>query len=113
MESKDNIYRLQVKRKMDDLSKLCYQNNMPCFFVVAVGDKPNGKLDLRIASYLPETMYAETEDTVFADLINVTNGFSTIPPTDRANFALDMDDLMLPPDLEDSENMDETEDIGD
>ncbi len=112
MESKDTIYKQQIKRKMEDLAKLCYQNNMPCFFVVAVGDKPESKkdkdknpsadkkLDLRISSYLPETMYADTNDTVFADLINVTNGFTTVPPTDRSAFALDADDLALPPDID-------------
>ena len=142
MESKDAIYRQQIKKKVEDLAKLCYQNNMPCFFVVAVGDvseeqgkkaakNPNRnkkqtkymfsdagvtshspaddghlmvkKLDTRVVSYLPESMYADTEDSAFSDLINVVNGFTTVPPNDKSNFALDMDELQLPPGVDDED----------
>ncbi len=111
MESKEEIYKTQIKKKIDELAKICYQNNVPCFFVVAIGDKQedggkkkrlninDSKLDLKVMSYLPETMNADTKDPVFSDLVNVVNGFTTVPPADRSVFALDADDLALPPDL--------------
>ena len=109
MESKEQVYKNQVKKKIDELAKICYQNNMPCCFVVAVGDKAlakgeerneHDKLELKITSYIPETMNVDTTDTVFSDIINVTNGFTTQPPTDRSVFALEAGDLELSPDLE-------------
>ncbi len=111
MENKEQLYVNNVKAKVDELAKLCYQYNLPCFLAIAVGDKKpktkaekesskTAKLDLKVTTYLPEMLYVETEDTVFSDFINVMNGFTTVPPNDRSNFAIDADALALPPDLE-------------
>ncbi len=111
MESKENVYKNIIQKPAEELAKKCYQNGIPCMFVMAVGEHQNlnkenrrgekdGRLELKILSYLPETLAIETKDTVFSDMINVVNGFTTVPPNDNSNFALDMDDLALPPDLE-------------
>ena len=110
MESKEQIYKTQIKKKMEELSQICYKHNIPCFFVVAIGDREKtkkndtedieGKLELRSVTYVPETLYCETKDTVFSDFVNVMNGFTTVPPTDKSTFELDADDLSLPPDIE-------------
>lgn len=110
MDSKENVYKTYVKKKMEELAQICYSNNLPCFFVVAVGDQPKSKdntkqdkLDLRSITYVPETLHCKTSDTVFSDFINVMNGFSTVPPADKSQFELDADDLSLPPDLDNAE----------
>lgn len=112
MESKEQVYKTQIKKKMEELAQICYRNNMPCFFVVAVGDRQktkkndfedvHDKLELRSVTYVPETLYCETKDTVFSDFVNVMNGFTTVPPGDKSQFSLDADDLILPPDIDGS-----------
>ena len=86
---------------MQDLAALCYQYQIPCFMAFALGDDPQHKdklkietlQDLKVVTYLPETLGIETKDRRFADLVNIINGFDAVPPHDRANFALEMDDL--------------------
>lgn len=107
MDNKENVYNTQIKKKLEEIAKICYLNSMPCFFAVAVGDKEKkrkeenveGKLELKVTTYLPQMLHMETPDTIFSDFVDVINGFTTVPPTDRSNFELNMDDLSLPPDL--------------
>lgn len=104
MESKEEIFKKEIQPLVKQLALACCQNGLPCFLLVADGeDKKTGKFDLKVQTYLPETLSIPTDDTIFADLVNVLNGFTTVPPTDKSNFSLDMNEINF--DLPQEENL--------
>lgn len=79
-DSKD-IYTNEIESKVAELLQLCNKYRLPMFLTIAVKNDEEG------TEYVKEMFAAKSnsinlKDDYLRHLVNVMNGFSTIPPAD-------------------------------
>ena len=85
-------YNALIKDKAEEIRKLCFQYDIPCFMAFGTKQSEDGEFKIECASVLPEVMgYNETTDRRFLNFINVQNGFVTVPPVQEGE-SMPLDD---------------------
>lgn len=82
MSSKKKEYTSLVEPKIEEIVRICNENKIPFFMTFMVNDKGNSVEDFKTKTLSTSVLDVNTNDETFAKLINVMNGFETIPPQD-------------------------------
>ena len=78
---KRDIYESEIEGKVIELLQLCNKYRMPMFVAIAVKNDEDG------TEYMKEMFSSASNDIMLKDdyirnFVNITNGFSTIPPVE-------------------------------
>ena len=81
-------YDEKIKPLIFKLRKQCYHAGIPMFVTCAVADDGN-KTTYKSEMLSPRVTQKEVSQNYIADMVNILNGFTTIPPTEQVELDFD------------------------
>lgn len=75
---KVKYYEKELKEKVDEIVRICNREKIPMFFTACVKNNTRGSLyqNEMVGTHVNNI---ELKDDKFPDLVNVMNGFTTVP----------------------------------
>ena len=82
---KTEIYEEKIKDKMEELAKICRDNDIPFFLTCCIKNTDSDSVYKTQASS-PETYGYSISKNHFEHHVNVMNGFTTMPESSRLGY---------------------------
>lgn len=92
MGNKVKVYEKLIEPMVKKIRTICNENQIPYFVTFAV-DEENEKYKFASDCMTPETLHLETKDRTFSNLVNVMNGFKTVPNSIKTDSEMDENEL--------------------
>lgn len=85
---KTEIYDTRIQEKVDELVQICNREHIPLFVAACVKNDENDS-EYRIDMYASASNQIMLKKDFLPKFVNVTNGFTTIPPADIVDIDFD------------------------
>lgn len=92
MGNKVKVYEKLIEPMVKKIRTICNENQIPYFVTFAV-DEENEKYKFASDCMTPETLHLEIKDRTFSSLVNVMNGFKTVPNSIKTDSEMDENEL--------------------
>lgn len=92
MENKVRVYEKSIDPLVKKIRTICNENQIPYFVTFAV-DEEDEKFKFVSDCMTPETLHLTETDKTFSNLVNVLNGFKTVPRSMKIDAELDDNEL--------------------
>lgn len=89
MDNRVKVYEKSIEPMIKKIRTICNENKIPYFVTFAVNETEDGKYQFASDCMTPETLHLEMSDRTFSNLVNVLNGFKTVPNSIKTDSEMD------------------------
>ena len=80
LNNNEKFFKNRIQEHVNHIKFLCNDAGIPFFMIFATSqDEDTGKMNFTTEQILPEMLGLKPDEPTFTDMINVLNGFRTMP----------------------------------
>lgn len=79
--NRKNVYNEHIESLVQEVKLSCYEHRIPMFFSAAICDE-HGKTEYKNVMISPALVDTRLSDDRISKMVNVMNGFDTVPPSE-------------------------------